>query len=297
MKKILLFLAVVLLPLTAAAKVTVVTTLPVFASLASEIGGDHIEVSSIARANQDPHFLDAKPSYVVSLSRADLLIHSGLDLEIGWLPALLLQARNPKIQTGGPGDVNTSQGLNIIEIASSADRSQGDVHPRGNPHTWLLPENGKLIAANIYKHLVQIDPDAESYYKSRFELFLKTLNDMLATNEASLKKIKGLKIITYHKSLSYFSNFAGLDVVATIEPKPGIPPNSKHVDALIATIKSQGVKVILIEEFYPRKIPEYLAEKGSIPLVIFTNTTGSKDVQTYTGLIKHLITELEKGTS
>lgn len=297
MKKILLFLTVALLPLTAAAKVTVVTTLPVFASLVSEIGGDHVEVSSIARANQDPHFLDAKPSYVVALSRADLLVHSGLDLEIGWLPALLLQARNPKIQTGGPGDINTSQGLNIIEIASSADRSQGDVHPRGNPHTWLLPENGKLIAANIYKHLAQIDPDAESYYKSRFELFLKTLNGMLATNEASLKKIKGLKIITYHKSLSYFSNFAGLDVVATVEPKPGIPPNSKHIDALIATIKSQGVKAILIEEFYPRKIPEYLAEKGSIPLVIFTNTTGSKDVQTYTGLIKHLITELEKGTS
>lgn len=294
MKKLILVLFAALLPFTVSAKVNVVTTLPVFASIASEIGGERVAVSSIARANQDPHFLDAKPSYVVALSRADLLVHGGLDLEIGWLPVLLLQARNPKILSGGSGDINASKGLNIIEVGGSTDRSQGDVHPRGNPHTWLAPENGKLIAANIYKYLTQADPAGESFYKSRFEAFLKSLNGTLAKHAATLKKFHGLKIITYHKSLSYFSDFAGLEVAATVEPKPGIPPNSKHVDALIQTIKSQGVKAILIEEFYPRKIPEYLAEKGSVPLVIFTNTTGSKGVTTYAGLIEHVITEIAK---
>ncbi|HKX12346.1 MAG TPA: metal ABC transporter substrate-binding protein, partial [bacterium] len=166
MKKLLLLTLALLTPVLAQAKLKVVATLPVFGDLAREVGGERVEVTSLARGNQDPHFLDAKPTFAAELNRADLLVQGGLDLEVGWLPPLLVQSRNGKIQPNTPGNVNAALGIQVLEIPRTAvDRSMGDVHPLGNPHTWLDPRNGKLVAANIYQHLVKLDPEGQSYYE------------------------------------------------------------------------------------------------------------------------------------
>lgn len=291
MKNFFLLFALLTAP-AAWAKVNVVATLPVFASLATEIGGDRVEITSIARSNQDPHFLDAKPTFVVALSKADILIRGGLGLETGWLPPILMQARNPKIQTGASGDVDTSQGLRILEVLSKADRSMGDVHPEGNPHTWLDPNNAKIMAANIYKHLAAVDTEGSPYYKSRMQTFLDKLNEKVGGWNKSIQGLRGKKVMTYHKSFSYFADWAGLDITATVEPLPGIPPSSKDVETLLKKISAEGIKAILMEDYYPEKVPKYLSDKSGIPLLILPDTTGNAGVATYDQLIDKLLGEL-----
>ncbi len=294
-KKYFLTLSLMLVSCTASAKLKVVATLPVFASLASEIGGDRIEASSLARPNQDPHFLDAKPSYVVELNRADLLIYGGLDLETGWLPPILIQARNSKILPGNPGNVNAAQGIQPLDVLKTPmDRSFGDVHPLGNPHIWLDPRNAKLIAANIYQHFSQVDPEGKPYYEDRLKAFLAQMDQKMTQWNSQVASLKGKAVLTYHRSFSYFADWTGLNVVATIEPKPGIPPSSKHVDKLLKLIPIDQVKAILAENFYPRKFPEYLAEKAGIPFLVLPTQTGEEGTQSYFDLIDLLIREIKK---
>ncbi|HEX5034704.1 MAG TPA: zinc ABC transporter substrate-binding protein, partial [bacterium] len=205
MKKWILLALALLLPGLAEANLRAVATLPVFADLTREVGGDRVEVIALARGNQDPHFLDAKPTFAAELNRADLLVQGGLDLEIGWLPPLLVQSRNGKIQPNAPGDVNAALGIQVLEVPRVAlDRSMGDVHPLGNPHTWLDPRNGKLIAANIYQHLVKIDPEGKAYYEGRLKDFLARLDRKLAEWQPIVAGFQGKKVVTYHKSFSYF---------------------------------------------------------------------------------------------
>ncbi len=284
-----------LLPSLAQAKLNVVATLPVFGTLAQEIGGDRIEVTTLARGNQDPHFLDAKPSYVVALSKADLLIEGGLDLEIGWLPPIVVQSRNGKIQPNNPGNMNAALGLNILEVPRTAvDRSMGDVHPLGNPHAWLDPRNVKLIAANIYQHLANLDPEGKSYYEGRLKDFLGRLNAKMAEWQPLADKLRGKKVITYHKSFSYFADWTGLSVIETIEAKPGIPPSTKHVDDLVKVVPQEGVKAIISESYYPKKMPQFLAEKTGIPNLILPSDTDEMGINTYFELIDSLLREISK---
>jgi ABC-type metal ion transport system, periplasmic component/surface adhesin len=279
------------------AAVNVVATLPVFGALAQEVGGERITVTSLARGNQDPHFLDAKPSYVVALNRADLLIHGGLDLEVGWLPPILVQSRNGKIQPNSPGNVNLAEGLNILEVPKTAlDRSMGDVHPLGNPHSWLDPRNAKLMAANIYQHLAKVDPEGKSYYEGRLKDFLSRINQKISEWERQSASFRGKKAITYHKSFNYFAAWTGLDIVDTIESKPGIPPSSKHVDDLIKHIPQEGVKAILVESFYPKKVPQFLSEKAGVPMLLLPTDTDEYGIKTYFELIDYLIREIGKTT-
>ena len=298
MKKIFLLLTLLFIPLismTAAAKVKVVATLPVFASLAEEVGGDHVEVASLARGNQDPHFLDAKPTFVVKLSQADLLLHGGLELEIGWLPPILVQARNPKIVPNTTGNVNLSRGLAILEIPQTkVDRSMGDVHPAGNPHFWLDPNNAKIMAVNIGQHLSEIDPQGKSYYDERLRKFIDRLNQKMAEWQRKTENLKGKQIITYHKSLSYLAGWTGLEVVATVEPKPGIPPSSRYVDELIDKAAQLKVKAILIESFYPQKLPQYLSQKTNIPLIVIPTDIGEEGIENYFDLMETLIRKISK---
>ncbi len=290
MKKLLLLALALLAPAMAQAKLKVVATLPVFADLAQEVGGDRIEVTALARGNQDPHFLDAKPTFAAELNRADLLVHGGLDLEIGWLPPLLVQSRNGKIQPGTPGDVNAALGIQVLEIPRTAvDRSMGDVHPLGNPHTWLDPRNGKLIAANIYQHLVRLDPEGKSYYEGRLKDFLARTDKKIAEWQPIIAGFQGKKIITYHKSFSYFVAWTGLEVAGTIEPKPGIPPSSRHVDELLKLIPAESVKLIVAESFYPKKVPAFLADKSGIPYLMLPTDTDDQGVQGYLELIDYLV--------
>src|SRR4030095_5094258 len=296
MKRILFaFFALFLFPFTASAKVNVVATLPVFASLAQEVGGDRVSVTSLARGNQDPHFLDAKPSYAVDLNKADLLIEGGLELEVGWLPPVMVQARNSKILPSEPGHVNLAQGINILEIPKTlVDRSMGDIHPLGNPHAWLDPRNAKIMAANIYQHLIKIDPEGKNYYDERLKSFVGRMNDKMRQWETETAGFRDKDVITFHKSLSYFADWTGLNVVATIKPKPGIPPSSGRVDELLKIIPNYKVKGILVENFYPKKIPEYLAQKANLPMAIVPTDTGEGDIKTYFDLIDSLIREIKK---
>lgn len=295
MKKILFLLLILLFPLTLFAKVNVVATLPVFGSLAQEIGGDRVSVISLARGNQDPHHLDAKPMYAVALNKADLLLQGGLDLEVGWLPSVLNQASNGKIMPGASGNVNLSQGIAALEVPKILlDRSMGDVHPMGNPHMWLDPRNAKLMVANIYQHLVKVDPEGKTYYETRFKDFLNRMNAKMLGWEKSIALFKGKEVITYHKSLSYFVNWSGLNVVTSIESKPGIPPSSSRVDEIIKMLPNYKVKAILVENFYPKKIPEYLSQKTGIPMLSLATDTGEDGIQNYFDLIDHLIDAIKK---
>ncbi|MCC6273950.1 MAG: zinc ABC transporter substrate-binding protein [Deltaproteobacteria bacterium] len=295
MNKLLFVLSMLLFPAWSQAKVNVVATLPVFGALATEVGGDRVEVKSLARGNQDPHFLDAKPSYVVALNKADLLIEGGLDLESGWLPAILVQSRNGKIQPNADGNVNASKGLRILEIpGAKVDRSMGDVHPLGNPHAWLDPRNAKLIAANIFQQLAKVDPEGRPYYESRLKDFLARLDRKMAEWEPLRDKIRGKKAVSYHKSFSYLADWTGLEIVANIEAKPGIPPSSKHIDNLLKIIPQQGVKAILAESFYPKKVPAYLSEKADIPYLMLPTNTDEYGIVTYFELIDYLLREIAK---
>lgn len=295
MKKYFLALLLLFFPLVAHAQLKVVGTLPVFASLAQEIGGDRVQVTSLARGNQDPHFLDAKPSFVVALNKADMLVYGGLDLEVGWLPTLLTQASNDKILPGNLGNVNAAQGLTILEIPKTKmDRSFGDVHPLGNPHAWLDPHNAKLIAANIYQHLVQLDPEGKSYYENRLKAFLGKLNQKMIQWESILTQLRGKKVLTYHRSFTYLAHWTGMEIVDTVESKPGIAPSSKHVDDLIKLIPAEQVKAILVESFYPQKVPKFLSEKTNIPMLIIPSDTGELGIQNYIQLIDYILAELQK---
>jgi zinc/manganese transport system substrate-binding protein len=298
MKKILLLALALLLPNLAEAKLKVVATLPVFADLAREVGGERIEVTSLARGNQDPHFLDAKPTFAAALNQADLLVHGGLDLEIGWLPPLLVQSRNGKIQPNAPGNVNAALGIQVLEIPRTAvDRSMGDVHPLGNPHTWLDPRNGKLIAANIFQHLVRLDPAGKDYYEARLKDFLARLDNKLAEWQPIIAGFQGKKILSYHKSFTYFFAWSGLVAVGSIEPKPGIPPSSRHVDELLKRIPAEGVQLIVAESFYPKKVPAFLSDKSGIPFLMLPTDTDDQGVRGYLELIDYLVREIQKGLS
>src|SRR4030095_6906012 len=280
MKRLLFaFLSLFIFPAAASAKLNVVPALPVFAALAQDVGGDRISVTTLAKGNQDPHFLDAKPSYAVALNKADLLIEGGLELEVGWLPPVALQSRNSKILSSNPGNVNLAQGVNILEVPKTlVDRSMGDIHPLGNPHVWLDPRNAKIMAANIYQHLTKIDPEGKSYYDDRFKDFLRRFDEKMKQWEGQIQSFQGKDIIAFHKSFSYFADWTGLNVVANIEPKPGIPPSSGRVDELLKLMPNYKVKAILVENFYPKKIPEYLSQKSNVPMVIVPTDTGEEGI-------------------
>ncbi|MGB7291385.1 MAG: metal ABC transporter substrate-binding protein [Thermodesulfobacteriota bacterium] len=280
----------------AIAKVKIVASLPDFEAIAKEIGGDKVEVKSIAKGYQDPHFVDAKPSFIRDLNRADLLIYQGLDLEIGWLPVLITGSRNSKITSlSSPGRLDASTLIsNILEVPRTRiDRSMGDIHPFGNPHYMLDPRNGILVARGIAERLGQIDPENASFYEDNFKQFADQLVKKIRVWEAELAPFKGTKIVAYHKSWDYFANWAGFDEVGWIEPKPGIPPTPSHVAQLIENMKNQNVKVVIAESFYPQKTARIIAEKtGSEFLVVPSSVEAREGIDTYPQLFDTIVNEL-----
>ncbi|HHT9116968.1 MAG TPA: metal ABC transporter substrate-binding protein, partial [Candidatus Wunengus californicus] len=199
----------------------------------------------------------AKPSFIVKLNKADMLIEGGRHLEIGWLPNLVVGARNKKILAGENGYLVASAGVPIIEVPTTADRAMGDVHPMGNPHFMIDPLNGKIVAIHICEQLCQIDAANCAYYKDNLKDFTKRLDQKLSEWQKTLEPFRGTKIVTYHKTFSYFANRFNLNVVGTLEPKPGIPPSPTHINSLIPMMKNGEVKLILIEPFRERKTPEF----------------------------------------
>src|SRR5271166_5365493 len=238
-------------PGTGASKLKVVTATSDLAALASEIGGDHIDVESIARGYQDPHFVEAKPSFLLKLRHADLLIVVGLELEIGWLPPLISQSTNPKIQVGAPGYFDASRFARILEIPTGVvTRAEGDVHPLGNPHYWLDPDNGLRIAKGIQNKLSEMRPNDAAYFAQRYDAFEQRLKQAQQRWIADMKPYAGRKIVTYHRSWPNFAEHFGLNVVGYVEPRPGIPPSPQHTVELIGMMKRDGVKVIIVEPYF-----------------------------------------------
>jgi len=279
-----------------AAKVKVVTTTEDLAALAREVAGDTAEVGSIARGYQDPHFVEAKPSYLLKLKKAQLFIQVGLELEAGWAPALLTSARNPGILPGRPGFMDASEGCEILEKpAGGVDRSLGDVHPLGNPHYWLNPENGRLIARAIARRLSVIDPENAGKYKANLAAFETRLTAKEKDWDAAAAAFKGIKVVTYHNSWPSFAKRFGLDVVDFVEPKPGIPPSPAHIHSLIARIRAEGVSLLMVEPYFDQKLPKKVAAEAGVPLVIVPPSVGGEEgIKTYFDLFDRQLELLKK---
>jgi zinc/manganese transport system substrate-binding protein len=269
--------------LDARAELNVITATEDLASVAREVGGDKIKVESLARGYQDPHFVEAKPSFVLKLNKAQLLIVVGRDLEIGWLPPLITQSRNPKIQPGAEGYLDASLTAKILELPTGQiTRAMGDVHPLGNPHYWLDPENGRRIAKAIQEKLSQFDAANSAYYAQREADFERRLTDAEQRWKAQMAAYKGLKVVTYHRSWPNFCEAFGIEVIAYIEPRPGIPPTPQHTLDVIQAMKAQNVKIIMVEPYFDLKTPNSIASAtGGKVLVMPPSVGGVKDVTDY----------------
>lgn len=279
MKRILLAATAALLffagDAVAANKLNVVTTIADLASITKEVGGDRVDVTSIARGYQDPHFVEPKPSFLMLLRKADLLEVVGLELEVGWLPSLLDQSRNPKIRPGAKGYLDLSRGVEILDRpAGAVNRSMGDVHAMGNPHYWLDPANAVRIAIQVEKKLVELRPADAAYFQQRLNAFKGRMNEANKRWTAVMAPYRGAKIVTYHRSWSNFVKRFGLNVVGFVEPKPGVPPSPSHMFELINLMKQQKVKAIVMEPYFDVKTPQAIAERAGAKLVVMYPSVG-----------------------
>src|SRR6202171_2576115 len=274
----------------------IITATTDLASLAQEIGGDKVDVESIARGYQDPHFVEAKPSFLLKLRKADLLIVVGLELEIGWLPPLITQSSNPKIQVAAPGYLDASRFAKILEIPTGqVTRAEGDVHPLGNPHYWLDPENGLRIAKGIQNKLSEMRPNDSAYFAQRYTAFEERLKQADQQWQAQWKPYAGRKIVTYHRSWPNFAEHFGLNVIGYVEPRPGIPPSPQHTVELIGQMKRDGVKIIMVEPYFDLKTPNSIArETGAQVVVLMPSVGGEKEITDYFKLFDYDIAKLKK---
>jgi ABC-type Zn uptake system ZnuABC Zn-binding protein ZnuA len=285
-RRILLTLAALLIaPLAALAqgKLNVMTTTEDLASIAREVGGDRITVDSMAKGYQDPHFVEAKPSFILKLQKADVLVCVGRELEIGWLPPLIQQSRNSKIQVGAAGYLDASLAATILEIPNgNITRAMGDVHPLGNPHYWMDPENGKRIAKEMAAKFSELHPGDAPFFQQQLTSFTTRLDAAEKRWLAQMAPYKGTKVVTYHRSFPNFAERFGLDIIGYVEPRPGIPPTPQHTLDLINEMKRQNVKIVLVEPYFDLKTPQAIGrETGAQVLVLPPSVGGTKEVTDY----------------
>jgi len=249
------------------AKLNVVATTPDLASIAGEIGGDHIDLTALAKPTEDPHFVDAKPSLIVKLNRADVVIEGGAELEIGWLPRLLDEARNVKLAAGASGHVLCSQGVPLKEVPSTLDRAKGDIHAAGNPHYLMDPVNAKIAAQNITEAFCALDAKSCDAYRANLKKFTDALDAKMVEWQKKLEPFKGQQVVAYHNSWLYFGDRFGLNIDLFLEPKPGVPPTPKHLVDVIMKMKQDKVHVILVDPYLDRRTAETVAGKTDATVV------------------------------
>ena len=285
MKKLLPFIALAAFasPAFAQGKLNVIASTEDLASIGREVGGDRITIESIAKGYQDAHFVEAKPSFILKLQKADVLIAVGRELEIGWLPPLIQQSRNAKIQVGAQGYLDASLGATILEIPNgNITRAMGDVHPLGNPHYWTDPENGKRIAKEIADKLTEFRPNDAAFFQQQLTSFTTRLDAAEKRWLAQMAPYKGTKMVTYHRSFPNFAERFGLDIVGYVEPRPGIPPTPQHTLDLINEMKRQNVKLVLVEPYFDLKTPNAIGrDTGAQVLVMPPSVGGVKEVTDY----------------
>lgn len=275
------------------AKLNVVATLPDLGSLAREIGGDNVAVTVLAKPTEDPHFVDARPSFVVALRSADVLIDGGAELELGWLPPLLQNARNPKLDVGKPGRVQASQGVRLMNVPANVTRAAGDVHALGNPHFGVDPIIAKAIAQHIAQAFSALDTANAATYDANYKKFESAINAKLQQWGATMAPFKGQHVAAYHDSWPYFAHRFGLNIDLFLEPKPGIPPSPSHLAEVIGQIKAQSVKAIIVEPYHDRKIAERVADSTGAKVVDFAQYPGAlPNTDSYIKLIDELISRL-----
>jgi zinc/manganese transport system substrate-binding protein len=280
----------------AAKKLNIITATTDLASLVQEVGGDKVNVESMAKGYQDPHFVEAKPSFLLKLRQADMLVVVGLQLEIGWLPPLITQSGNSRIQVGANGYLDASQFSQILEIPQgSITRAMGDVHPLGNPHYWLDPDNGRRVAKGLAGKLAEMDAEDAAYFQQREQDFERRLAEADKKWLAAMAPYRGRKVITYHNSAPNFAHHFGLEVVGFVEPRPGIPPTPSHTIDVINMMKRDHVKVIMVEPYFDRKTPDSIARESSGTVVEYLPSVGgTKEVTTYFQLFDYDIALLTK---
>lgn len=260
---------------SAPAQIRVVATTPDLASLAREIGGNAATVTALAKPTEDPHYVDAKPSHIVTLNRADALVEGGAELELGWLPPLLENSRNSSISAGAPGRIAASQGVRMLEIPASFDRSKGDVHSAGNPHFLIDPFNVRIIARNMADRFAQIDPKSAVTYKANLAAFNTKLDAKSAAWQSQLAPYRGSRIVTYHKDFVYLAARFGLTVVETLEPKPGIAPSPAHLAMVIGRMKASNARVILVQPYQNRRTAQTVARQAGAVVLDVTQQPGA----------------------
>ena len=282
--------------LAEAKKLNVITSTTDMAALVQEVGGEKVNVEALAKGYQDPHFVEAKPSFLLKLRQTDLLIVVGLQLEIGWLPPLITQSGNPRIQVGAQGYLDASQFAQILEVPQGqVTRAMGDVHPMGNPHYWLDPDNGRRIARGIANKLAEMDQGDGAYFQQRFQDFDKHLTTAEQKWDEEMKPYRGRKVVTYHRSFPNFAQHFGLDVIGYVEPRPGIPPTPSHTMELVALMKQQDCKVVLVEPYFDLKTPQSVGRATGAQVVVYLPSVGGeKQVTNYFELFDYDINLLTK---
>jgi zinc/manganese transport system substrate-binding protein len=281
---------------SANAKLNVVATTPDLAAIAKEIGGDKIELTTLARPTEDPHFVDARPSFIVKLNKADALIHGGAELEAGWLPKLIEQARNAQIISAAKGEVRCCEGVKMLEVPDKLDRSKGDIHASGNPHFLVDPENAKIVAHHISDAFAKLDAPNREFYETNARRFNAALDGKLAAWQAKLAPFKGRQVVAYHNSWVYFAERFGLKIELFLEPKPGIPPSPAHLAEVIAKMKETGARVIIVDPYLNRKTAETVARSTEATVVDVAQFPGGvKGTEGgYIALMDYLVNSLAK---
>jgi zinc/manganese transport system substrate-binding protein len=277
------------------AQLKVVTSTTDLASIAKSVGGTKVSVTHVSEGYQDPHFAEAKPSFLLRMRDADVFAYVGLDLEIGWMPLLVDGARNPKIRPGGPGNLDVSAAISVLDAQPNADRSKGDVHPLGNPHYWLDPDNGRKIARLFDRRFSQLDPRNSAEYSRNRQDFEARLNAAEREWQDELAQIKGKPVVAFHTSWKYLADYTGMNIVGFMEPKPGVPPSPSHLAGLILQIKRTGARAIIMEPFYSRRDADFVAGKTGARVVILPPSVGAirgERLDDYIALLRYDITLL-----
>lgn len=288
-----IFLLILLTVSLLQAQLKVVTTIPDLKSIAEYIGGDRVEAFSIATGYQNPHFVDPKPSYILKLSKADVFITVGLDLETGWVPALLNSARNAKIQKGGAGYVDASVNIPLLQIPSAVDRGEGDIHIYGNPHYWLDPVNGKVIARNIAATLSRIAPEYQAEFTANLKRFNETIDLKVKEWEGKMAKYDGTKVIAYHNEWPYFEKRFKLKIADFLEPKPGIPPTASQLAKIINLMKREQIRIIINSPYFTAESADLAARNSGGKVVTLATSVGATaEIKTYFDLFDYNVKQL-----
>ncbi|MGC4114151.1 MAG: metal ABC transporter substrate-binding protein [Myxococcales bacterium] len=278
-------------------KLKVVTSIETFAAISRAVGGDKVSVEALSKGYQDPHFVEAKPSLLVTLAQADLLVYVGLELEKGWLPPLVTNSRNPRIQPGANGHLDASAGITALDVPGGpVTRAEGDIHPLGNPHYWVPPVNALRVAKEISDRLAKIDPANAAVYEAGLKGFAETLKSKAPEWSAKANALKGMKVVSYHKSFSYVSQWLGLVEVGYVEDKPGIPADPQHLAQLIQSMKAQSVKALLVESYYNRSTANMVAEKAGAKVLVLPSDVGATgEIKAYADLVDAVLNRLADG--